>query len=50
MRPSIDKPASREIWAVVCLVHYINISDVEKHSELWAVHGQNAMSEGTVRQ
>jgi hypothetical protein len=50
MRPAVDEPASREVCAVVCLVHYNNISDGEMHSELCVVYGHNVMGEGTARQ
>jgi hypothetical protein len=50
MCPEIANPASCEILAVIRFLHAKNISAVEMHCELWAIYGQNVMSEGTIRQ
>jgi hypothetical protein len=47
--PEIDNPASREIRSVIRFLHAKITSAAEIHFELWAVYGQNVMSEGTVR-
>jgi hypothetical protein len=44
----IDNPASCEIFAVVSFLRAKNMSDVEIHRELCAVHGQNVTSEETI--
>jgi hypothetical protein len=46
----INNPASSEIRAVMRFLRAENISAAEIHSELWAVSGQNVMSEGTESQ
>jgi hypothetical protein len=48
--PAIDNPDSLEICTVICFLHTKNMSAVGIHHELCAVHGQNEMSEGTVRE
>jgi hypothetical protein len=48
--PAIDNPACCEICSVICFHQAKNLSAVEIHCELWAVYGQNVMSEGTVIQ
>jgi hypothetical protein len=48
--PAIDNPASCEIRAVIRFLHPKNMNAAEIHRELYAVYGQNVMSEGTVRQ
>jgi hypothetical protein len=48
--PAIDNPASCEISVVIRFVHAKNMCGAELHRELCAVYGQNATSEGTVRQ
>jgi hypothetical protein len=48
--PTMGNAASCEIRAVIHFLRAKNMSVVEIHSELWAVYGQNRMSEGTVRQ
>jgi hypothetical protein len=50
MYPVIDNPASCNIHAVIRFFHTKNMTAVEIHLELCAVHGQNVMSERTVRQ
>jgi hypothetical protein len=50
MCPAVDNPVSCEIRAVIRFLHAKNMSAVEIHSELCAVHGQNVTNEGTVRQ
>jgi hypothetical protein len=50
MSPAIDYPASCEIHAVILFLCAKNISVVEISDELYAIYGQNVMSEGTVRQ
>jgi hypothetical protein len=51
MCPAIDNPASCEIHSLIRFLHAKNMSTTQIHSELCAVvDGQNAMSEGTVRQ
>jgi hypothetical protein len=50
MCPVIDNPASCKICAVIQFLHAENMSAVEIHHGLCALHGQNVMSEGTVRQ
>jgi hypothetical protein len=50
MCPVIDNPARCEIHAVICFLHAKNVSAAKTHRELYAVYGQNVMSEGTVRQ
>jgi hypothetical protein len=49
--PAIDNAASREICAVIRLLHAKNMCAAEIHRELCAaVYGQNIMSDVTVRQ
>jgi hypothetical protein len=48
--PETDNPASCNIRAVHPFFHAKNISVAEIHREIWVVHGQNIMSEGTVGQ
>jgi hypothetical protein len=50
MCSAIHSPASCEIRAVIRFLHVKNISAAELHRALCAVHGQNAMNEGTLRQ
>jgi hypothetical protein len=50
MCPVIDNPVSCEIRAVICFLQTINMSAAEIHRELYAVHCQIGMCEGTVRQ
>jgi hypothetical protein len=50
MCPAINNPASCEIHTVTSFCHTKNISTAEIYHELCVVYGQNAMSEGTVRQ
>jgi hypothetical protein len=50
MCPAIDNPTSCEIHAVIRFLRAKIMSAAEIHRELCAVHGQNLMSEGTVRQ
>jgi hypothetical protein len=47
--PAIDNPASCDIRAVVLFLDARNTSALEIHRELYAIYGQNVMSEGTVR-
>jgi hypothetical protein len=49
MCPPIDNPTSCEIRAVIRFLRARNISVAEIHRELFAVYGQNGVSEGTVR-
>jgi hypothetical protein len=51
MCPVTNNPASCEIHAVIRFLHSKNMNAVEIHRELcMAVHGQNIISEGTVKQ
>jgi hypothetical protein len=50
MCPVIDNPASCKIHALILFFHPKNMSIEEINHELYAVYGQNVMSEGTVRQ
>jgi hypothetical protein len=50
MCPAIDTPASSKMHAVICFLHARNMSAVEIHHKLGAVHSQNVMNEGTVTQ
>jgi hypothetical protein len=50
MCPVIDNRASCKIRSLIPFLHTKNMSAMEIHCELCAVHGQNVMSEGTVRQ
>jgi hypothetical protein len=50
MCPEIDNPASCENRAVIRFIHAKNTISAEIHRELCAGYGQNATSEGTVRQ
>jgi hypothetical protein len=51
MCPAIDNLTICEIYAVICFLYTKNMTAVEIHHELCAtVYGQNAMSEGSVRQ
>jgi hypothetical protein len=50
MHPATDNPTSCKICAVICFLDAKYRSAAEIHCELWAVYGQNVMSEGTVRQ
>jgi hypothetical protein len=50
MCPVNDNPSSREICAVIRFLRAKSMSTAEIHCELWAVYGQNVMSERTVRQ
>jgi hypothetical protein len=50
MCPEIDNPTSCKIRAIIHFLHTKNMSAEEIHRELWAVYGQNVMSEGNVRQ
>jgi hypothetical protein len=47
---AIDNPASCEIRAVIRFLHYKHMTAPEIHRELCAVHGQNIMNEGTLKQ
>jgi hypothetical protein len=48
MCPVIDNPTSCEIYAVIRFLHAKNTNAAEIHRELYAVCGQNVMSERTV--
>jgi hypothetical protein len=50
MCPVIDNPASCEIRAVISFLQAKSMSTVENRRELFAVYGQNVMSEDSVRQ
>jgi hypothetical protein len=50
MCPAIDNPVSCEIRAVIRFLHTKNKSVAEIDGELYAVYGQNVMSEGALRQ
>jgi hypothetical protein len=50
MCPATDNPASCEIHTVIRFLHDKNMSAAKTHGELFAVYGQNLMSEGSVRQ
>jgi hypothetical protein len=50
MCPAIDNHASCKIPAVIRFLHAKNMSAAEMYDELYAVYGQNVMSEGTIRQ
>jgi hypothetical protein len=50
MCAAIDNPISCEIHTVMHFLHAKNMTAVEIHHELCAVHGQNIMSEGAVSQ
>jgi hypothetical protein len=50
MCPAIDHSASCEIRSVIHFLHARTMSAAKIHHELFAVYGQNVMSEGTVRQ
>jgi hypothetical protein len=48
--PVIDNPTSCEIRPLIRFLRTGDMSAAEIHRELRAVYGQNAMSEGAVRQ
>jgi hypothetical protein len=48
--PSIDNPASCEIFAVIYFLRADNLSTAEIQRKLCAIYGQNIMSEGNIRQ
>jgi hypothetical protein len=50
MCPAIDNPAICEIRFVIGFLHNKIMSTAGIHSELWAIFGQNLMSEGNVKQ
>jgi hypothetical protein len=50
MCPVIDNPTSCKIHIDIHFLHARNMSAAESHCVLSVVHGQNVMSEGTVRQ
>jgi hypothetical protein len=50
MCPAINNPASFEIRAVIHFLRAKSMSAAKIHRELCAVHGQNVICEGTVRQ
>jgi hypothetical protein len=50
MCSEIENPARCEIHTVIRFLHANNMSAMEIHRQLCAIYGQNAMSEGNVRQ
>jgi hypothetical protein len=50
MCPANNNPVGCEIHAAIRFLHTKNTSSVKIRCELWAVYGQNVMSEGSVRQ